>query len=112
MKKNYFINLKNENLLAFAGLWDERIDTSSGEMVRSSTIITTQANELVKPIYPERMPLFWIATPKNGRFLMILVSKNFSIYYNLSIPERCKPNPFQVLLFSLVQSNLLLFRKE
>ncbi|RDC64630.1 SOS response-associated peptidase [Adhaeribacter pallidiroseus] len=56
-KEIYFINLKDENLLAFAGLWDEWVDTSSGEVVRSFTIITTRANELVKPIHPERMPV-------------------------------------------------------
>jgi len=55
-KEIYYINLKDDNLMAFAGLWDEWVDHQTGEVIPSFTIITTQANELVKPIHPERMP--------------------------------------------------------
>ncbi|QMU30150.1 SOS response-associated peptidase [Adhaeribacter radiodurans] len=56
-KQIYFINLKSDELFAMAGLWDEWIDQKTGEIVSSFTIITTTANELVKPIHPERMPV-------------------------------------------------------
>ncbi|PSR56065.1 hypothetical protein AHMF7605_22465 [Adhaeribacter arboris] len=56
-KQIYFINLKSDELFAMAGLWDEWVDQKTGEVVPSFTIITTTANELVKPIHPERMPV-------------------------------------------------------
>ncbi|MBF8963014.1 SOS response-associated peptidase [Pontibacter sp. FD36] len=50
------ILLKNEELFSFAGLWDEFIDKSTGEILHTYTIITTDANDLVKPIH-DRMPV-------------------------------------------------------
>lgn len=48
------ITLKNEEPFAFAGLW-ENWKNPSGEFVRSFTIITTEANELMSGIH-NRMP--------------------------------------------------------
>jgi putative SOS response-associated peptidase YedK len=61
VKQPFRIMMKDEDLFSFAGLYDEWVDKSSGEMLRTFTIITTQANELVKPIH-ERMPV--ILTPE------------------------------------------------
>ena len=51
---------------AFAGLWDSWRDPN-GEIVRSCTIITTEANELLHPIHdrmpvilPREMESFWL----------------------------------------------------
>ncbi|MBC5774337.1 SOS response-associated peptidase [Pontibacter sp. KCTC 32443] len=55
-KVPYRILLKNEELFSFAGLWDEWLDKSTGELLHTYTIITTEANELVKPIH-DRMPV-------------------------------------------------------
>ncbi|WP_062356600.1 SOS response-associated peptidase [Bacillus kwashiorkori] len=46
---------KDEAPFAFAGLWDRKQTTSNNSVV-SCTIITTQANELVKDVH-ERMPV-------------------------------------------------------
>lgn len=56
VKQPYYINLKDDQLFAFAGLWDEWVDKSTGEVLHSFTVITTEANELVKPIH-DRMPV-------------------------------------------------------
>ena len=40
----------------FAGLWTSWRDPASGEQLRSCTIITTTANELVAPVH-DRMPV-------------------------------------------------------
>ncbi len=58
-KQKYDITLPNGELFAFAGLWSEWIDTTSGEIVHSCTIITTQANELMSVIHntKKRMPV-------------------------------------------------------
>ena len=49
------ITLKSGEPFAFAGLWDSWRDPE-GEIVRSCTIITTAANELLHPVH-ERMPV-------------------------------------------------------
>jgi putative SOS response-associated peptidase YedK len=50
------IQLKSEDTFSFAGLWDEWTDKSSGEVLHTYAIITTEANDLVKPIH-DRMPV-------------------------------------------------------
>jgi putative SOS response-associated peptidase YedK len=55
-KLPYRILLKSEDTFSFAGLWDEWVDKSTGEVLHTYTIITTDANELVKPIH-DRMPV-------------------------------------------------------
>ena len=49
------IRLKCGRWFGFAGLWEEWRDPE-GQIVRSCTIITTRANELLKPIH-DRMPV-------------------------------------------------------
>ncbi|MFD2246654.1 SOS response-associated peptidase [Pontibacter ruber] len=55
-KVPYRILLKNEALFSFAGLWDEWLDKNTEEVLHTYTIITTEANDLVKPIH-DRMPV-------------------------------------------------------
>lgn len=47
--------LKNRDVFAFAGLWDTWRN-QRGELIFSFTIITTQANDLIRPIH-DRMPV-------------------------------------------------------
>ena len=60
-KQPYRITLKNEEIFSFAGLWDEWVDKNTGEILKTFTIITTEANELMRPIH-DRMPV--ILTPE------------------------------------------------
>jgi len=53
-KQPYFIHPRAGGLFAFAGLWETW--TKSGEGIESCTILTTTANEVVRP-YHERMPV-------------------------------------------------------
>ena len=48
------VSMKSGDLFAFAGLWDSWRDPA-GDIVRSCTIITTEPNELLRPIH-NRMP--------------------------------------------------------
>ena len=50
----YAVCLKDERPFSFAGLWDRWQHGS--EIIESCTIITTDANELLKPIH-DRMPV-------------------------------------------------------
>ena len=54
-KRPMRIVLKSREPFAFAGLWETWRDPA-GETVRSCTIITTAANDLLRPIH-ERMPV-------------------------------------------------------
>ncbi len=60
-KQPYYIRLKSAKPFAFAGLWENWQDDQGNEL-RSCTIITTHANELVSRIH-ERMPV--ILAPEN-----------------------------------------------
>lgn len=50
------ITLKSGELFTFAGLWDEWTNKETGEVLYTFSIITTEANELVRPIH-DRMPV-------------------------------------------------------
>jgi putative SOS response-associated peptidase YedK len=54
-KKPHYITLQDGGLFAFAGLWEEWQPEGS-ETIRSCTIITTGANELVRLLH-DRMPV-------------------------------------------------------
>ena len=54
-KQPFLIHRADERLFAFAGLW-ERWRNPEGEPIESCTIITTEANDLMRPIHP-RMPV-------------------------------------------------------
>jgi len=53
-KTPMYIKLKNDEMLAFAGLWDSW-KNAAGEQIRTCTIITTEPNELMARIH-NRMP--------------------------------------------------------
>jgi putative SOS response-associated peptidase YedK len=59
-KQPFYFRLEDADLLAFAGLWDHW--EHEGEIIESCTIITTAANEIMKPVH-DRMPV--IVAPDN-----------------------------------------------
>lgn len=58
-KQKFEISLPNKEIFAFAGLWSNWINPSTGEIVNTYTILTTQANELMSKIHnvKKRMPI-------------------------------------------------------
>lgn len=60
-KQPFYFRLENGEPFAFAGLW-EHWEKGEGEPIESCTIITTEANELMRSIH-ERMPV--IIDPKD-----------------------------------------------
>lgn len=57
-KQKYKICLPNNESFAFAGLWNEWVDKNNGEIIKSYTILTTEANEFMSKIHnsKKRMP--------------------------------------------------------
>lgn len=70
IKTPHFIYLENHEPFALGGLWDEWTDTSTGEIHRTCTIITTPANALMAKIHngKQRMP-FIIPRGKEQKWL-------------------------------------------
>jgi putative SOS response-associated peptidase YedK len=57
-KQPYAIALKNDDLFAFAGLWERWKDRSRGEVLETFSIITTDPNELLSNLsIHDRMPV-------------------------------------------------------
>jgi putative SOS response-associated peptidase YedK len=61
-KQPYAIGLRDGSLFAFAGLWETWKDKATGQALETYTILTTDPNELIKPIH-NRMPV--ILSPKD-----------------------------------------------
>lgn len=55
-KLPYFIHRKDQQLMAFAGLYSQFTDPDSGQKASSFTIITTPTNKLMEPLH-HRIPL-------------------------------------------------------
>jgi len=55
-KTPHRILLRDEQPFAFAGLWDEWADRSTGEVIPTFTIITTEPNDLMAKLH-NRMPV-------------------------------------------------------
>jgi putative SOS response-associated peptidase YedK len=58
-KYPYFIYLKDRDIFSMAGIWEEWTDRSSGEVLRTFSILTTEANPLMERIHniKRRMPV-------------------------------------------------------
>jgi putative SOS response-associated peptidase YedK len=65
-KEPYYLHLRGKQAFAFAGLW-ERWEGPEGEVIESCAILTTQANEVVRPIN-DRMPVI-LQSRHYGRWL-------------------------------------------
>ncbi|MDB5256367.1 MAG: hypothetical protein JWM14_1062 [Chitinophagaceae bacterium] len=55
-KVPYRFNLNNEEAFSYAGLWDSWKNEETGDVVNTFTIITTEANKVVKSVH-DRMPV-------------------------------------------------------
>jgi len=55
-KQPYFIHFKNDDVFAFAGLWERSSPQKDAEPIETFTIITTDPNQVAKPIH-NRMPV-------------------------------------------------------
>ncbi|KAF2337216.1 SOS response-associated peptidase [Flavobacterium daemonense] len=58
-KEKYQIFSQNDEIFCFAGLYDSWVNPANGEVIKSFTMVTTQANETMKFVHNnrERMPI-------------------------------------------------------
>ncbi|MGI8494230.1 MAG: SOS response-associated peptidase [Pyrinomonadaceae bacterium] len=55
-KQPFYFYLPEKEVFGFAGLYENWLDKETGESLESCTIITTEANEILKPVH-DRMPV-------------------------------------------------------
>lgn len=55
-RQPYYFYLLKKEVFGFAGLYEKWTDKETGEAIDTCTIITTEANDILKPIH-ERMPV-------------------------------------------------------
>lgn len=79
-KQPYYFRLESGQPFAFAGLW-EHWKSPDGQTINSCTIVTTEANDLLRPIH-DRMPV-------------ILDAKSYDLWLD---PEVQQPDIVQPLL--------------
>jgi putative SOS response-associated peptidase YedK len=79
-KQPYFFQMKGDDVFGFAGLW-ESWHGPDGNTIETCTILTTDANELLRPVH-ERMPV-------------ILPKENYAAWLN---PSLKKPDELLPLL--------------
>jgi len=105
-KQPFYFRLRERELFVFAGIW-EKWKSPAGKEISTCSIITTDANELVKPIHP-RMPVIlsrefeqnWLQENDENFLLSLLVpldSKSL-IGYPVSKAVNSTSNNFKGLI--------------
>lgn len=105
-KQPYYFYLKEKEVFGFAGLYEEWIDKESGDVLETCTIITTEANDVLRPVH-ERMPVilqaagydFWLDPKENntGRLQKLLVPypagemSSHAVSTSVNIPDSDSP---------------------
>jgi putative SOS response-associated peptidase YedK len=64
VKTPYFISLANGQAFALAGLWEVWNDKESDDSIQSTTLLTTEANDFMRPLH-HRMPMIMEADAAN-----------------------------------------------
>lgn len=85
-KHKFEIGIGNENLFAFAGIYSTWLNNSTGEIINSYSIITTEANMLMAEIHntKKRMPV--ILKPEDEKnWLNHAPIKNFANPYEVNL---------------------------
>jgi putative SOS response-associated peptidase YedK len=88
-KQPYFIGLKDQNPFAFAGLW-EQWKNPEDDVVESCALITTDANDIVRPIH-DRMPV--ILQPKDYETWLDLENQD-----TMALQKLLQPYPGEAMM--------------
>tara|TARA_S200000501_G_scaffold256152_1_gene239925 strand:- start:605 stop:919 length:315 start_codon:yes stop_codon:yes gene_type:complete len=86
-KKNqkYLIELPNSELFSFAGLYDQRIDKQTGEIINSCSIVTTEAIGVIREIHNSKMRMPMII--ETNQMEDWLEKKETNLFYNFKTSE-------------------------
>ncbi len=87
----WYIYHADDEVISFAGLWDEWVQNTTGEIFSTFSIVTTDANELMADIHnsAKRMPVI-LDKPAEKEWLDITIDKTKAL-------ELLKPCPSEIL---------------
>lgn len=54
--QSFYFYLNEKEMFGFAGLYEKWLDKATGELLETRTVITTEANEVLKPVH-DRIPV-------------------------------------------------------
>lgn len=85
-KQKYEIALPNEELFAFAGIYSHWVNTNTGEIINTYSIITTEANPLMAEIHntKKRMPVI-LKREDEQKWLEHAPVSNFAFPYQVDL---------------------------
>ena len=97
-KQPFYFRLREERPFGFAGLW-EKWRSPAGEVVESCTILTTEANELLRPVH-DRMPVIlppedyqlWLNEDERQRELLKELLRPFPAKEMMAYPVSAQVN--------------------
>jgi len=94
----WYIYQADNEIISFAGLWDEWVETSTGELVSTFSIITTTANDLMADIHNsgKRMPVI-LDKQNEKRWLDLDIDRNEAL-------ELLKPCSSEILKAHTISS--------
>jgi putative SOS response-associated peptidase YedK len=81
-KNRYFFSVTGKDEIFFAGIYNHWLDKSTGEMVKTFAIITTEPNKLVLPVH-DRMP---VILDKEGELIWLKPQTSEETVFNLLQP--------------------------
>jgi len=103
-KYPFYIKLKNSIEFCFAGIWDEWTDKNSDKVIKTYSIITTDANPLLKIIHNSKMRMPVILSRENEKkWLSDLTEKEI---INLLKPYNDKEMEAYTVSKMLIQKNI------
>ena len=88
-KQPFFFQMPDERPFGFAGLW-ERWEGADGEVIHSCTILTTEANEVLRPVH-DRMPV--ILHPDDYELWLDVDARKFDL-----VREVLRPYPAEEIM--------------
>ncbi len=88
-KQKYLIEMKDNQSFAFAGIYSKWVDTETGEILPTYSIITTEANALMAKIHniKKRMPV--VLSKENER--KWLQGESLDFFKNVTTPLKANP---------------------
>ena len=63
-KQKHLIQLHDKSLFAFAGLWDEWVDSATGDIHQTVSIVTTAAEGIMRQIHNSKLRMPLLLYPK------------------------------------------------
>ncbi len=95
-KYPYFIYLENINIFSLAGIHEEWVDTETGELINTFSIITTQANPFMAKIHNTKL-----------RMPVVLQKENEMNWLNMNLSQKELENYFLPIPYNTMQAHTI-----